>query len=255
MNKPNLKPVIQSAKTYLNRRCPEILTGIGITGMIATTVLAVKATPKALELIDDAHYEKGEDLTTPETIKACWKCYIPAATTGVVSVACLIGANSVHVRRNAALATAYKLSETAFSEYKSKVLESVGEKKEQVIREKVAQERIDKDPVSKSGIIITEKGNTLCYDYISKRYFKGDVDRIRKVENKLNKQMLHDICGYISLNDFYDEIGLEHIEFGDDLGWNVENMIDLDISPGMADDDTPCLVIGHHNGPQYNYVY
>ena len=253
MNKPDVKQLVQSAKTYVTKRSPEILTGIGITGMIATTVLAVRDTPKALKLIEDAQYEKGDYLTAQEKVKVCWKCYIPAATTGVFSVACLIGANSVHSKRNAALATAYKLSETAYSEYRSKVMETVGEKKEQVVREKVAQERIESNPVSKNEVYITDKGNTLCYDYISKRYFKSDVDRIRKIEIKLNKQMMHDICGYVSLNEFYDEIGLERIEYGDEIGWNTENMLELEISPHMADDDTPCIMVGHYNPPKYNF--
>lgn len=253
MNKPDVKRLVQSAKTYVTKRSPEILTGIGITGMIATTVLAVRDTPKALKLIEDAQYEKGDYLTTQEKVKACWKCYIPAATTGVFSIACLIGANSVHSKRNAALATAYKLSETAYSEYRSKVMETVGEKKEQVVREKVAQERIESNPVSTNEVYITEKGNTLCYDYISKRYFKSDVDRIRKIEIKLNKQMMHDICGYVSLNEFYDEIGLDRVEYGDEIGWNTDNMLELEISPHMADDDTPCIMVGHYNPPKYNF--
>lgn len=253
MNKAQLGRILRSTKRYLAQYTPEILTGIGITGMIATTVLAVKETPKALRLIEDAQYDKGDFLTPKEKVQACWKCYVPAAVTGTTSIACLIGATSVNARRTAALAAAYQISETALTEYKEKVVETLGEKREQAVREKVAQERIDKDPVSKSEVIITGRGNTLCYDYISKRYFEGDIDRIRKIENRLNKQMLHDICGYVSLNEFYDEINLDRVEYGDDIGWNTDYMIDLDISPGMSEDERPCLVIGHHVAPRYNY--
>ena len=253
MNKAQLGRIVHKTKRYLTQHSPEILTGIGITGMIATTVLAVKGTPKAMQLIEDAEREKGETLTAAETVKAAWKPYVPSMITGVTSVACLIGATSVSARRTAALAAAYQISETALTEYKEKVIDTIGEKKEQIVREKVAQERIEKDPVSKSEVIITSKGNTLCYDYISKRYFEGDIDQIRKVENRLNKQILHDICGYVSLNEFYDEINLDRVEYGNDLGWNTDYLIDLDIGPGMSDDERPCLVIGHHVAPRYNY--
>lgn len=253
MSKSTLAKVANSIGGWTSKHSPEILTGIGIAGMITTTVLSVKATPKALLLIDDAEYDKGEKLTPVETVKVAWKPYIPAAVTGVASVACLIGANSVHLRRNAALAAAYKLSETALTEYREKVVETIGEKKEQVVRDKVGQKQIDKTPVSTNEVIITNKGNTLFLEPLSKRYFRSDVERIRKAENILNKRMLHDIGGSVSLNDFYDEIGLEHTDLGDVMGWNSDELIEIDITPGISSDDEPCLVIGHYNAPKYHY--
>lgn len=253
MNKTQLGHIMRGAKRYLTQHSPEILTGIGITGMIATTVLAVKETPKALRRIEDAQYDKGDFLTPKEKLQACWKCYVPATVTGVTSIACLIGATSVNARRTAALAAAYQISETALAEYKEKVIETIGEKREQVVREKVAQEQLDQNPVSKTEIYVTGKGETLFWDYISKRYFKFDIDKLRKIENQLNKQMIHDICGYISLNEFYDEIGLERVEYGYEMGWNAYNDIDLYIYPGMTDEEEPCLVLSHHNAPKYGY--
>ena len=254
MSKPNVAKFIESAKSTLVKHSPEILTGIGIAGMITTTVLAVKATPKALQLIEEAKEEQEVDVLPPvETVKTCWKCYIPAAVTGTVSIACLIGASSVHVRRNAALATAYKLSETALSEYREQVVETIGEKKEQQVREKVSQKQLEKYPVNNSEIYVTGDGDTLFLEPLSKRYFKSDIEKVRKVENMLNKQMIHDICGSVSLNEFYDELGLERTDVGDILGWNTEHLIDLDIDPGMTPNEKPCLIIGHYNAPKYAF--
>lgn len=254
MNKPNFARLIRSAQTAVSKHSPEILTGIGIAGMITTVVLAVRATPKALQLIEEKKEETQTDKLTPiDTVKATWKCYIPAAVTCVTSTACLIGASRVSLRRNAALATAYKLSETALTEYRDQVVETVGEKKEQTIREKVNQKQIEKTPVSKNEIFVTGDGETLCLDPLSKRLFKSDQDRIRKAENALNKQMIHDICGSVSLNEFYDELGLDRTDVGDILGWNTEHLIDLDITPGLTENGKPCLVIGHYNAPKYNY--
>lgn len=254
MSKPNLAKIFKTVQTSVTKHSPEILTGIGIAGMITTTVLAVKATPKALRLIEEKkNEEQVEELTPVETVKVAWKCYIPATVTGAASVACLIGASTVSARRNAALATAYKLSETALAEYREKVVETIGEKKEKVVREKVADEQIKRNPVSQSEVIVTGKGECLCFDPLSSRYFKSDLEYIRRAENNLNAQILTQIGGYLSLNEFYDELGLERIDIGDEFGWNLDNRIALDISSHVTDDGRPSLVIGHYNRPDYNY--
>lgn len=253
----SLSKIAKDVGFVLRKHGPEILTGFGIAGMITTTVLAVKVTPKALKLMDEAKQRKIEEnedgvLTPVEVVKETWKCYIPAAVTGVASVACLVGASSVHIRRNAALATAYKLSETALTEYKEKVVETIGERKEKKIREEVAKDKLDKNPVTKQEVIITERGNTLCLDTLSKRYFKSDINEIKKAENELNKELLHNM--YISLNEFYDKLGLSHTSIGDDLGWNCDNgLVELDLSSLIAEDGTPCLVIGYSIAPRYDY--
>ena len=69
MNKPNFSKIAKDAKRVLSKHSPEILTGIGLAGMITSTVLAVKATPKALKRIEEAKEEKGEELTKVETVK------------------------------------------------------------------------------------------------------------------------------------------------------------------------------------------
>lgn len=253
MNKLNLSKIVKSVQMGIKRHSPEILTGIGIAGMITTTIMAVKATPKAIRLIEERkNKEDAEKLTPVETVKTAWTCYIPAAVTGVMSIVCLIGASSLNARRSAALATAYALSETALKEYQGKVIETIGEKKEQAVKDSIAKDKIEKNPVSNQEIIITEKGNTLCYDVISGRYFKTDIDRVKRVENELNRRMLEEM--YISLNDFYYELGLKSTSVGDDLGWNINNgFIDLHFSSQIAEDGTPCLVLNYHIAPKYDY--
>lgn len=271
MNK-GMSKFIRGAKISISKHSPEILTGIGIAGMITTTFLAVRATPKALELIEEKKdelnnkqveerldkngdlrdYKEITKLKFPDLFKATWKCYIPAAVTSVVSIACLVGASSVHIKRNAVLATAYQLSETALTEYKEKVIETIGEKKEEVIRDKVNKDRIEKNPVSKNNVIITDKGNTLCYDHMSGRYFKSDIDKINKAVNVINNRILHDF--YASLNDLYSELGLYTVSLGDKLGWNSDmGLIEVEFSSQLADDGTPCLVMDFNKAPKYDY--
>lgn len=270
MHKPNVKNLVKIINHGISKRRPEILTGIGIAGMITTSILAVKATPKALQLIETKQIENintknryvedketGEvflaPLTLTETVKAAWTPYIPAVVTGAFSVACIVGASSVNARRNAALATAYKLSETAFAEYKDKVVETIGEKKEKTVRDKVAKERIERDPVKNHEVIITEKGETLCYDYLSGRYFQSDIEKIRRAENDLNNNLMNEM--YVSLNEFYYYLGLSAIGIGNDVGWNVEDgLINVEFSSQLTDDGKPCLVVGYRVAPRHDFA-
>lgn len=271
MQKPNLTKVFNGVKIATVKHSPEILMGIGITGMVTTTVMAVRATPKALmlieaekrkinhELLEEAKKSGCEEcnqitrLEPVDLIKVTWKCYIPAGITGIVSIACLIGASSVNARRNAALATAYTLSETTLRDYQKKVIETIGEKKEQTVRDAVAKERIERDPVENKEVIFSGRGNTLCYDSISGRYFRSDMDAIKKAENELDARLRNEM--YISLNEFYYEIGLEPLRvIGDDLGWNIDSgYLDLGFSSQIATDGTPCLVIEYNPAPRYDY--
>lgn len=258
MNKPNVSNIFKSVQTTMSKHSPEILIGVGIAGMVTTTILAVKSTPKALQLIEQEKEVRKTEQDDPEKIskidivKICWKCYVPAALIGTVSIACLIGSNSVSTRRAAALTTAYKLSETALTEYKEKVIETIGDKKEQTIREAIANDHVKKNATSSQDVIVTGKGMTRCYDNFSGRYFVSDIDHIKKAVNDLNRSMLmHD---YVSLNDFYDELGLSHTKQGDDLGWTIiDGYMDVEISSHLCDDGTPCIAISYTLAPKYEY--
>lgn len=251
MNKQTIAKAFKGIPKILKRRSPEILTGIGIAGMIVTTITAVKATPKALQLVDEREIKEGKRLTNSEIVKTTWKCYIPAAVTGVCSIGCLIGASSVNARRNAALATAYTISETAFKEYKEKAVEVVGEKKEQAIRDAVAKEKLEQAHVRDREFIITGKGETPCFDPLTNSCFKSDIETLRKAENILNKRMRDEIK--ITVNEFLQEIGLDPCDdsIGESMGWDIDKgYIEIDFSSQLID-GVPYLVIGHRNPPRY----
>ena len=255
MGKFNLSTLVVGTKNVIKKHAPEILTGIGIAGMITTTIMAVNATPKALILIEEAKNNKteSEELTVIDTVKVAWKCYIPSAATGCLSIACLIAANSTNSRRSAALATAYSISENALREYQKKVVDTIGEKKEKSIRDDIAKDKIAKHPVVNSEIILTEQGSTLSYDPLSGRYFKSDIEKIRKAINILNKQMMDDM--YISLNEFYYEIGLPNTKIGNEIGWNIsDGLIDMRFSSQLSENDVPCLVLDYSLAPDYGYT-
>lgn len=256
MSKQNLTDLVKTIQTAVTKHSPEILTGIGIAGMVTTAILAVKATPTALNLIAEAkdendNYGDGEPLTKIEIVKVAWKPYIPAVVTCIVSISCLVGASSVNFRRNAALATAYKLSEAALTEYKDAVIETIGEKKEQSVKEKISKNRIEKNPVSNNTIYVTGNGDTLFLEPISGRYFYSDIEQVRSIINTLNEIMYSDPFGRILLSDFYDAIGLKQTDISDDIGWNIENgSIKVEFHPAMSDKGKPCLALYYETAPK-----
>lgn len=254
MNKTNLKGMFDSLKRTTSKHSPQILTGLGVAGLVTTTVLAIKATPKAVRLVEEEAYERKEELTPMEVVKVTWKCYIPTAISMSTSIACILFANSAHRKRNAALAAAYKLSETALIEYRDKVVETIGEKKEKTVREKIAEDKVKNNPPTQNTIIMTDNGTELFLEPVSGRYFKSDMEKIRRIENECNKKMLHDINGYMSLNDFYDELGLEHSSIGYELGWNSYNLLEIDYIPQLLEDDKLCVVLEYTTGPKCDYM-
>ena len=265
MNKSKLTKFITDLRVAVDKHSPEILTGIGIAGMITTTILAVKATPKAIRLIEAAEKDKydevvgdgmsagREPLTAMETVKVAWKPYIPAVVTGMLATGCLIGGNSIHARRNAALATAYQLSSTALKEYKAKVVETIGEKKEEKIRDSIAKDKLEKNITNEQTVLITGSGHTKCYDVFSDRQFESDIDKIKRAVNELNYRMNTGMEMYISVNEFYDEIGLKHTQPGDVMGWRIDRGL-IDIHYGsMLINDQPYVTIEFLNPPDYDF--
>ena len=251
-----LSTVFKTVKTFAANHSPEILTGIGIAGMVTTTVLAVKATPKALKDIEEFEetvLSEDEKIKPIDAIKVTWKYYLPAAITGTVSIACLIGASSVNARRNAALATAYKLSETALAEYREAVVETVGEKKEREVRDTMAKNKVEKTPMNQNTVIVTGKGDSLFLDTTCSRYFRSNVDKINKAVLDLNKRMRDEM--EITLNEFYYEIGLDGADVGDDLTWSIDDeYIEVSFS-AIPVDGEPCMVMSFLTPPKHRSSY
>lgn len=231
------------------KHAPAILTGIGIAGMVSTAVLTGTATIKAVKIVEEKNLaDKGKK----EVIKAVWKNYIPALVTAGLSIGCLIGASSLSARRAAALSAVYHISETALTDYKEAAKEVVGIEKEKEIQTKASEKAVERNPVSQQSVIITGNGNNLCYDPAFDRYFYSDIEKIRKAVNDTNARLMREM--YVSLNEFYYEIGAKSIPIGDDIGWNVnDGLIEVNFSSTLSDDNRPCIVLEYRVGPKYDF--
>lgn len=235
---------------FLSDHAPAILTSVGAAGVLSTAVLAVRATPHAMSVIWDA--ESGGDVATPvDKVKLTWRLYLPAAASGVLAITAIIAAHNTHTKRNAALMSAYTLAERAYQEYREEVIQQQGENTDRKIKENVAEKRMDDDPVTNNQVIITGSGESLCYDSISGRYFKSDIETIRKAQNDINYSVLNHM--YVSHNDFYRAIGLDPVALGEELGWTTSNTMEIDFSSHLSDDGRPCLYLDYAVAPIRDY--
>lgn len=247
----NIKTMAKSVWAGAKKHSPEILIGMGIAGAASSVIFAVKATPKAMFLLEEKRQELGvENLEAKEIIKTAAPVYIPTAVSFGVSVACIVGASSVNARRNAALTAAYTLSESTLRTYRDKVLETVGENKEREIRQKAAIEQQQSTPEPQTLVVSSAAGQLKCFDSLSGRYFVSTKNEIDKAVNEFNRQLRDDMR--ISLNDWYDLIGLDTNKLGDMLGWDIERgYVETCYASRLDEDGMPCLVVNYVEPPHY----
>lgn len=245
MNFSNLQKI---AEKMVSDNATAILTGVGVIGTITTAVLTGRASFKAAELLR-AEWEDPSEQTVPQIAKQTWPLYLPAVGTGAATITAIVFANRISSKRMAALAAAYGLSEKAFGEYKEKALQHLGIKKEQDLKDEIAQDKVNLTPPQGQTIIIGD-GEVLCFDSITGRYFKSSMEKIRQAENKINYEIIHHHAA--SLSSFYDEIGLPCTSYSDDVGWNVDNLIEVTYTSVLAD-DKPCIVIDFKVAPITGY--
>lgn len=242
---------LKTAKEELSEHSPEILTGLGIASMFSSIIFSIWATPKAEKAIEKKKKETNkEKLDFWETIGVSWKYYVPSAVSFAAGTACIIGSDTIAKKRTAAIAAAYSITETALTEYKSKVVDELGESKDKKVREQIIEEKIRENPPKSNEVIITNKGETLFYETISGRYFKSDIERVRRAENELNRNMRSDI--QISVNDLYMMLGLPITnQVNDGIGWDIDHgYIEFIFSAHMSEDEQPCIAIDYRTPPR-----
>lgn len=241
-------------KPFVTKHEPEILMAMGISGLIFSTIWSVKATIKATDKVRQYKESKQIDkITKKELFKLTWRYYWPVAASTALSIPCIIAGNRVSNKRYAALATAYTVSETALQEYQDSTREIVGEKKAKQIQENVDSKKIKETYEEGNQIILTGNGDSLFYEPLSGRYFKSNWNDIAKAANELNAAAISSMLGYITLNEWFNKLGLENTDVGDMLGWELsndpKNLINIDISSHITKDNIPCGAISYKNNP------
>jgi len=247
--------VMSMVKPFITKHQPEILMAMGLSGLVFSVVWGVKSTVIATRMVDAEKIKRGvEKLPFEDVVKLTWKLYLPVIVSTLISVPCIIAGNNVSTKRNAALAAAYTLSETALQEYQDKTKELIGEKKEKDIREAVSSDTVTSNYRGGSQILITGDGDALFYEPLSGRYFKSNWNKISKAANEINASAMGDISGRISLSDWYYAIGLDPTELSYDVGWDTTDgkfgIIDIRINSSLTPDNVPCGAIDYVNRPK-----
>lgn len=245
-----MRNLFSNPKLLIKRSAPIILTFASVAGVIGTTVLAAKATPKAIKLLEKAENEKQEPLTVVEKVKFAGPAYIPTVVVGLSTVVCIVGINVLSKRQQAGITSAYALLNSSFKEYKKKVADIYGNEVEEKIREEVAKDNyknvINENKNKKEN---TNANRVLFYDEFSKRYFESTIEKVQQAEYYLNRDLT--MRDYAYLNEFYESLEIPGIDAGWTLGWSVgacldmywQNWIDFNHKRVKMDDGTECIHI------------
>ena len=237
---------------YLKRVLPTVLTIAASGGIIVTAVLAAKAAPEAVRMLDEAEQEKGRKLTKTEIIATAAPVYIPAVVSGVSSIVCVAGANILNKHQQTALAGAYALARNSFREYRNKVKDIYGGEAHRKVMDSLSVEKCaDRNIVAPclvtNASLAFDDGmeeTRIFRDEFSGRHFESTFSKVLQAEYHLNRN--YALNGDVSLNEFYDFLGLKGVDDGDSIGWSIDNeivWIEFDHRKTVLEDGTACYVI------------
>lgn len=245
----DLNRLVNTAARKLKSNSPTLLTTFGVAGVVTTSYLIARASFEASVIIREN--EKEGVLDDPkerfkERTKQVWRLYIPAGVSGALTIGCIVGSSRISGKRLSAAYAAYSLSDLAFSEYKDKVVEEIGKTKEQRIRDDLAQQKVAATPSGQGQLFVVGSGQVLCCELYTRRYFRSDMETLRRAQNDINARIHSDV--YVTLDEFYDILGLMHTSHSGELGWDSDRMLELEFSTVLSDNNEPCLAF------EYNYV-
>lgn len=237
---------------------PEILTTVGIAGMVGTVILAARATLKLEDIVEWAEANKRildareitEEYTERDRLKDYAHLYIhillelsklygPSVILGVSSIASILGAHGIMRRRNVALLAVVKTLETSFNEYRKRVIEEFGEEKDRDFRlglrdEEVVDEETGKKTTRKVRDPNTHSRYSRFFDDQSSVWTKDAVYNqfiVTQAQNYFND--LLKVQGFVFLSDVYVKLGFPQTEESRIVGWLMggdgDNYIDFGV--------------------------
>lgn len=253
-----MRNLLGKSQLFIKRNAPTILTVTGGIGVVTTSITAAKATPKAIRLLEEAREEKKEELTKIEKIKIAGPVYIPTILMGTATIACIFGANILNKRHQAALVSAYAMIDSSYKEYRQKLKELYGEEAHEEIVNAIAVEKAREVGITANNLCtktcLTDDEScgepVLFYDEWSNRYFESTIEQVIVAEYHTNRNFT--LRGYLFLNELYSFLGLEETEYGNTVGWSVEDdlfWIDFNHHKVTMDDGLECYIIETPWGP------
>ena len=242
-----MKKIINKVKFNVVKHSPEILMGLGIAGVITSTVLACRSTLKVQEILDykeenmnnikEVLAEGREDYTEEDSRKdktiimtttaiRIMKLYIPSVIIGAGSIACLLESHNVMRNRNAGLAAALAATTESFKQYRERVTEKYGDEVDKEMRYGIKKEKKEKDgKKTKEEIVVgcDEKELSGYARYFNENNINWSDDPqfnlmfLRQNQNWANDKLISQ--GYLYLNDVYEALGFPKSKAGQVVGW------------------------------------
>lgn len=239
----------------LKKHSPEILLAAGVVGVVASGVMACKATLKVQEIVEDAKgkidtiHEVSNDpkmaekyteedskkdlaIVYTQTAVKMIKLYGPSVALGVASLGCMIGSNRILNKRNVALAAAYTAVDKSFKEYRGRVIERFGKQMDKELRYNIKAQEIEEVSVDEKGKEVTKKSTVEVMDpnaYSPYSIVFDDGNTGWDPDPELTKYFLIQqqnwandrlkAKGHLFLNEVYDMLGAKRTKAGAQVGW------------------------------------
>ena len=267
--KQTMQRAMYKSAACLKRNSPTILTVIAAVGVVGTTVAAIKATPKAMKLLEKASDEKNDELTKLEVVKIAAPVYIPTVAIGVSTIACMFGANALNRKQQESLVSAYVLLSNSYKEYKDKLKELYGKEAHQNIVDSIVKEKTKDIKITSESLCCTssldvdedESDIRLFYDEFSQRYFESTLAKVVQAEYYLNRNFNQK--QYCDVNEWYDLLGLTRTGSEHYSGWagyqfdedGMEPWIDFNHREVKLDDGLTCIVIEFPVEPIIDFLH
>lgn len=244
---------------------PEILTAVGIAGMVTASVMASRATLKlepvmnkmregkdtANELYADQDVFEYDEKARNKDLSYTYingtlelaRLYGPSISLGVSSIACIIAAHGIMHKRNVALVAAYKVVEGSFSEYRKRVEAELGKDRENDLYLGLEREEVVTENGKKKSLVKKDPNGLSPYakffDEFSDNWSKTPEYNLLflKAQQNYANDLLH-ARGHVFLNDVYDMLGIPRTQAGSVVGWVISNDGDNFIDFGIYDFDS-----------------
>lgn len=206
--KPNFKKVSRIIKA-ISKNSSLILLITGGIGLVTAGAIAVNETPKAMKAIEDKKKELGkEKLTTGETVKAAWKCYIPSLTTLTISAGCLTGSYIITRKKLKSMEGACLASSAALASYKKNIDEILTPEQKEIVEKKVEEDTVKQAVENKkNGLWIPGKNKDLFVDSLTGQVFYANWDDICEAVVKVNNRIFGGAEPYVTVNEILEEYG------------------------------------------------
>ena len=212
----------------LTAKCiPIALTAVSAVGVVATAVLTAKCATKAEKILAGRRENDGN---TKETVIDICRCYAPAIACGTATVVCIVSNGVLTYKQQKALTGVCMLARESLGRYQSKVKELYGPETHQRIIDELVKEDLDDVHVTSSGFfgsetldfegISEDEPIHTFYDEFSNRYFDSTIEHVLQAEYHLNRNWA--LGDAVTVNDFYEFLGLCALADGDNMGWDWE---------------------------------